>query len=130
MMRTQEALNSAKKNEQIASDRALETLLEDANLQLALNTYRTKNNLPQIDFVSVKTLDDVKDSKYNITHDDLINCMRMAEEEQMAEQANASFDNSANRQHLKTSGDAEHHPAMEGLNVLTYEENHNFLRDL
>ena len=31
--------------------------------------------------MTVKTMEDVKDSKYNITHEDLINCMKMAEEE-------------------------------------------------
>jgi hypothetical protein len=30
--------------------------------------------------MSVKTLDDIKDPKYQITHDDLINCMKYAEE--------------------------------------------------
>lgn len=75
-------------------------------------------------------MEDVKDPKYNITHEDLINCMKLAEEEQMPEQANTSFDNTAQRQHLKTSGDAEKDGAMEGLNVLTYEEHHNYLRDL
>lgn len=44
MLKTQDALYTAKKTEQAASDRALETLLEDLNLQGALNNYRTKNN--------------------------------------------------------------------------------------
>ena len=75
-------------------------------------------------------MEDVKDQKYNITHEDLINCMKAAEEEQMPEQANTSFDNTAQRPPPKISGDAEKEAAMEGLNVLTYEEHHNYLRDL
>ena len=81
MLKTQDALYSAKKNEQAASDRALETLLEDLNLQAALNNYRTKNNQPQIDFMTVKNMEDVRDPKYNITHEDLINCMKLHEDE-------------------------------------------------
>lgn len=81
--------------------------------------------------MTVKTMEDVRDPKYNITHEDLINCMKLHEEEQQAaEQANTSFDNSAQRQHLKASGDGEVQAPIDGLNVLTYEENHNFLRDL
>jgi len=42
--------------------------------------------------MSVKTVDDLKDPKYSITHDDLINSMATIEQDDFMGQFNNSFD--------------------------------------
>jgi len=91
MVKTQEALAALKKTDS-SLDKALESLLTDLYLQEALNGFRAKNGQTQIDFMSVKTVEDIKDPKYNITHDDLINSMAILEQDELMGKFNNSFD--------------------------------------
>ena len=61
--------------------------------------------MKQIDFMAVKTIEDLMDPKYNITNGELISCMASLEQDDLTGKFNNSFDCARD---------------LEGINAITY----------
>lgn len=91
-------------------------------MQLAFNDYRNGKNQQKINFESIEKAEDLKNQKYGITLDELLESMNHIKvEDEEVDEDKEYKDYVLSRQIAKNQGYHEN----EGVNALVYEDQHD-----
>ena len=115
-------------------DKMLTLLLSDEVLMQQFNNERRKAGLKVVDFKSVKTINELKEPKWNVSFDQLLEVMSTINLDDNAPIDNTLYgknyhDDYKNIQH-QIIASSEGFNETQGVNALVFDEHHDFLKDL